>query len=176
LTVSKKQNDIYIELTRENNKTSNSLNEPLEVLIKSIKTDQVYLNDYKAHYINKDALSLINLNQSNLSIARAYQDYQPLNIIVKLLPGQVSKKIYLNNTILRGSGEYSDSNSMKMFTIHIKPLLGNSTLGQCHFVNPDYVNIVIQEEKVYKSNRSKFLIIFSTLIDNLFFLRRGCWF
>ncbi len=134
---------VYIEIVRENSNIN--LNQTLDVLVKSIKTDQTYVRTaHMLGYLNRNGTSI---GHANVSVALPHEDYEPVSQIVRFEPGEVSKKIALNSANSQTTRSL-DSNQIRVFTIQLKPLLSNSSLNNlCGFVNPDYVNVVIQGDR-----------------------------
>lgn len=172
-TVSDHSTKASIEVTRENVIV---VNETLEILVENIVTSDVYLKNFlisigegradfvdseinkHAYYEDFNSISRSN-NQAywgkNVSVAIPNVDYEPIKKIIKFMPGEVTKKIFIN--ILGDSNKHS-TDSLKIFTIQLKPLnpprnAATANLSQCSYVNPDFVNIVI-EQSFDKSNLS----------------------
>ena len=129
------------------------MNETLEILIENIQTIDIYMRnflmsiggddqDYNSVLANGASKTTSYLGK-NVTVAVPNIDYEPIKKIVKLMPGEVSKKVHIN--ILTDSTRSSDS--LKIFTIQLKPINLNTVtnLTQCAHVNPDFVNIVIEQ-------------------------------
>ncbi len=101
---------------------------------------------------------------ANVSVAVPYEDYEPVSQVVRLAPGETSKKIALNSTSQFNLG----SNQFRVYTVQFKPLLGNSSLNLCGLINPDYVNVVIQGDKATKSNTFIYFIYLNHNIKKSF--------
>ena len=118
---------------------------------------------YIKNYMNSLLLNGANGGYKNVSVAMPYVDYEPVSQIVRFQPGEITKKIYLLNASFSQTSSVSSSH-MRMFTVQIKPLLSNSSLNLCQFINPDFINVVIQEEKLIPhaaSSRSSILVGFN---------------
>lgn len=112
----------------------------------------------------------------NVTLALPNLDFEPIKKIVKFMPGEVSKKFHVN--IFADSSSSSSArvstDSLKIFTIQLKPinLIGSSSsssrfassqnLTQCSYINPDFVNIVI-EQSFDKSMRIDLFLFYSIL-------------
>lgn len=137
-TVTKTRLDkIYVEISRDY-----MVNQTVDVLIKTIKTDQVYMKSYLSNYLKTG-----HPNASNISMAVPYEDYEPLSQVIKFLPGETNKKFYLNTS----TQQAFNSNQMKIFTIQLKPLVNKTSVNLCNYVNPDFINVIIQNEKIAKN-------------------------
>lgn len=130
-TLNEKEGKLTIEIKRE----KTSLNETFEVLVQNIETSDVYVKSYLE---NRQS----GLKTLNLSIAKPNKDFEPLSLRIKFLPGEILKLFHVNilSSVLKGS---------KIFTIQTQPVIIPSNklnLSKCDYVNPDIINVVIEDQ------------------------------
>ncbi|CAF0709362.1 unnamed protein product [Brachionus calyciflorus] len=159
-TVNDNDGRVLIEITREKTNLSDSF----DVLIQNIPTNDIYIKSY-LNTLPESSIS----QAKNLTIAEPKIDYEQINQRIQFLPGDITKKIFIN--ILKFE-------KLKMFTIQIKPLIDPiSHLSYCDYINPDYVNIIIgdneQNGALVGFNQTSILVNETSKIVHIPIIRSG---